>query len=233
MTDRTYVVAGCRPWTRRVFDEVLTSYPGSWHYTERPEELDRERLQLLDPRYIFFLHWTWRVPEELINRFECVCFHMTDVPYGRGGSPLQNLILAGHRTTKLSALRMVSEFDAGPVYLKRDLSLAGRAQEIYERMVDEAAAMIRTMIETMPEPRPQQGAPTIFRRRTPEESAIPEALASPEAVYDFIRMLDADGYPHAFVDRGGFRHHYRNARLGADGTVRADVVIAPRPEPSR
>ncbi len=26
-------------------------------------------------------------------KFECVCFHMTDVPYGRGGSPLQNLII--------------------------------------------------------------------------------------------------------------------------------------------
>ena len=56
---------------------------------------------------------------------------MTDVPYGRGGSPLQNLILAGHTETKLTALRMVNEMDGGPVYVKMPLKLEGAAQEIY------------------------------------------------------------------------------------------------------
>lgn len=58
---------------------------------------------------------------------------MTDVPYGRGGSPLQNLILAGHADTQLTALKMVEEMDAGPVYAKRPLSLEGKAQDIYEK----------------------------------------------------------------------------------------------------
>jgi len=55
---------------------------------------------------------------------------MTYMPYGRGGSPLQNLIVRGYRHTKLTALRMVEEFDAGPVYLKEDLCLEGNAEEI-------------------------------------------------------------------------------------------------------
>ena len=56
---------------------------------------------------------------------------MTDLPYGRGGSPLQNLIIRGHKKTKISALRMVNELDAGPIYFKRSLSLNGNAQKIY------------------------------------------------------------------------------------------------------
>jgi hypothetical protein len=56
---------------------------------------------------------------------------MTDVPFGRGGSPLQNLIVRGRRETKLTALRMSREFDAGPVYMKEPLSLEGGAEEIY------------------------------------------------------------------------------------------------------
>jgi methionyl-tRNA formyltransferase len=57
---------------------------------------------------------------------------MTDIPYGRGGSPLQNLIARRRKKkTKLSALRMVEELDAGPVYTKTNISLMGRAEEIY------------------------------------------------------------------------------------------------------
>ena len=67
--------------------------------------------------------------KEIIKRFECVCFHMADVPYGRGGSPLQNLIARGHRETKLTALRMVEDFDAGPVYSKMPLCLYHELRE--------------------------------------------------------------------------------------------------------
>ena len=57
----------------------------------------------------FFVHWSRRVPDHWLPRYECACFHMTDVPFGRGGSPLQNLIERGHRETQLSASRMVAD----------------------------------------------------------------------------------------------------------------------------
>ena len=57
---------------------------------------------------------------------------MTDLPYGRGGSPLQNLIIIrGLKTTKITAFKCVAEIDVGPVYLKKTLSLEGNAQDIY------------------------------------------------------------------------------------------------------
>ena len=55
--------------------------------------------------------------------YNCVCFHMTAVPYGRGGSPLQNLIIQGFSSTLITALKMVKELDAGGVYTKRTRSL--------------------------------------------------------------------------------------------------------------
>ena len=47
---------------------------------------------------------------------------MTDLPYGRGGSPLQNLIVRGHKHTMISAIKCVKELDAGPIYLKKPLT---------------------------------------------------------------------------------------------------------------
>ncbi|MGH9775338.1 MAG: methionyl-tRNA formyltransferase [Candidatus Acidiferrales bacterium] len=223
MAEQTYIVAGCKPWNRRVFEEQISKLPGQWHFIGAPEELSIEKVDALHPRYIFFLHWSQKVQEKLVRNQECVCFHMTDVPYGRGGSPLQNLIVRGHRETKLTALRMSEEFDAGPVYVKRALSLDGNAEEIYIRSSNLAAKMIGDIIRDELQPTPQTGEPVVFRRRKPAESEIPPNL-SLEGLYDFIRMLDAQGYPRAFLLHGNFRCEFSRAVL-YDREIRADVSI--------
>jgi len=222
-----YVVAGAKPWNRRVFDEVIRRYPGSWTYVGSREELTTA-VQALAPRYAFFLHWSWKVPPEILGATECVCFHMTDVPFGRGGSPLQNLIVRGLDRTKLSSLRMVDEMDAGPVYAKRDLDLHGTAEEVYVRAAYLSADMVRDIVEREPDPVPQAGQVVAFQRRRPADSEVPE-LESLTAVHDFIRMLDAHGYPPAFIDHKGFRYSFGRAAL-YDGRVVADVTITPMPE---
>jgi methionyl-tRNA formyltransferase len=221
----TYIVVGNKPWNRRVFEEIISKYPGQWRFVGSREQLTLEMVQTLGPRYIFFLHWSCKVPDEIINNYECVCFHMTDVPYGRGGSPLQNLIVRGHHHTKLTALRMVKDFDAGPIYLKEDLCLEGNAEEIYIRASILSAQMIRRIIEEQPEPQPQMGEEVVFKRRKPDESRIPE-FSDLQALYDFIRMLDAEGYPRAFLEYAGFRYDFSRAAL-YDGRIIADVKITP------
>jgi methionyl-tRNA formyltransferase len=223
--DECYVVAGCKPWNRRVFQERLSQLPGRWLFVATREELVNACVQ--KPRYVFFLHWSWKVPAQLLNEIECVCFHMTDVPYGRGGSPLQNLIIRGHRTTKLTALRMSEEFDAGPVYLKEPLSLEGNAEEIYLRATELSVVMIQEILQRRPKARVQRGAATVFKRRRPEESVIPTVRSLGE-LHDFVRMLDADGYPRAFIDHGSFRYEFSRASI-CDGRILADVKITPLP----
>jgi methionyl-tRNA formyltransferase len=220
---KTYLVMGCKPWNRRIFDEALRTLAGRWHYVDAPGDLSFDRVEKMNPRYLFFLHWSWKVPDEIVGRFECVCLHMADVPFGRGGSPLQNLIVRGHRETKLTALRMSREFDAGPVYLKEPLSLEGGAEEIYLRVARLSARMIRRIIQREPKPQPQRGKPVNFKRRKPEESEIGSTV-SLETLCDFIRMLDADGYPRAFLQHSGFRFEFSRPAL-YDGRIVADVKI--------
>lgn len=217
-----YVVCGSKSWNKQVFDDIISKLPGTWNYVESKEELSLEILQRMQPQYVFFLHWSWIIPSEITDTFECVNFHMTDLPYGRGGSPLQNLILRGHTDTKLTAHRMTKELDAGPVYMKADLSLVGTAQSILERACILSAKMIETIITENPAPKEQEGEVVVFMRRTPEMSEIPKDL-TPEQRYDFIRMLDAEGYPSAFEIMDGVRHEYRNARL-VNGVVEADLT---------
>jgi methionyl-tRNA formyltransferase len=221
----SYLVVSSKPWNRKHFDLMVPSLVGRWFYVENREELNCLAAEVV-PRYIFFLHWSWAVPQAIWQKHECVCFHMTDVPYGRGGSPLQNLIVAGKKETMLTALRMVEELDAGPVYAKRPMSLEGRAEEIYDRAGALSWEMIQWIVEEQPIPVPQEGEVTRFQRRKPEQSVLPRH-GSVESLYDHIRMLDAPTYPLAFVDHGQFRLEFSHAEIHGD-EIHARVVLRPQ-----
>lgn len=217
------IVAARTPWTRRIFIEDIEPLPGQWLFVQTGPELLALLESAQNVRRIYFIHWSDKVPDEITTKYECVNFHMTDLPFGRGGSPLQNLILEGHDETVLTAIRMNDELDAGPIYLKRRLPLHGSAEAAYARAGRLAAQMIEEIDASGLQPVPQEGAPSHFRRRRPEQSEIPPGL-SLSAVHDFIRMLDAPGYPHAFISHGSLRLEFRRAVLYADSVV-ADVTV--------
>ena len=221
-----YVVATVRPWNVAQYQKALPTLTGHWHLITESDQLTKAHLDTLHPRYIFFPHWNHKVPEDILAAYECVCFHMTDVPFGRGGSPLQNLIVRGETETKVTALRMVKELDAGPVYTKRDLSLHGLAEEIYLRAAAIVFEIIRDIATQQPAPTPQTGDVTTFKRRTPAQSDISKDITTLEGLFDHIRMLDAVGYPAAYLDYGNFRLAFSRPALKS-GRIAASVTITP------
>jgi len=223
MSEPTYIIASDRPWNADMAQRLEPCCAGRFVLINRREDLTPERLAELAPLYVFFPHWSYRIPPAIHEAFECIIFHMTDVPYGRGGSPLQNLILRGHSETVVTGLRCVEEMDAGPVYLKRRLSLHGTAEEVFLRAAEVMEAMIVQIIETQPMPQPQEGEAVTFQRlgRDAGDLSQAESLA---AAFDRIRMLDAEGYPPAFIEAEGFRLELRRASRHADH-LEADVTI--------
>ena len=219
----SYVLATSREWNVPMKERLEERTACSFTLITQKDELTLERLRHLQPDYVFFPHWSYIIPEIIFNHFQCIIFHMTDVPFGRGGSPLQNLIARGIYQTKISALRCVKEVDAGPVYMKKDLCLHGSAEEIYLRAGEIIEEMIVEIIQTNPSPQEQSGKPVAFQRRKPGQGDISK-LESLEQVFDHIRMLDADGYPQAFIEMGDFRLEFSRASLKYDKVI-ADVRI--------
>lgn len=224
------VLVSDRPWNADLAARLTHRTGRRFHLLSTRDEFTRDHLDAIEPRYVFVPHWSYYIPEEVYAHHECVIFHMTDLPYGRGGSPLQNLIARGHDTTVVSALRCVEEMDAGPIYGKRPLSLHGSAEEIYLRAADVIADMIVDIVADEPTPVPQTGEPVVFARRRPHDSDLAGA-GSLDAAYDLIRMVDADGYPHAYVDVGPLRIELRRVTRRVDG-LHADAHISWREERS-
>jgi len=218
-----FIVATIHPWNisnARKLKERMNNIK----IITKKEQLSVEYVKRIDPKYIFFPHWSWHIPEEIYKNYKCIIFHMTDLPFGRGGTPLQNLIVRGKTKTKISALRAVNEMDAGPIYLKRPLSLEGSAQEIYQRMAKVIfEEMIPYILRENPLPRAQRGRVVHFARRKPEESDLLKT-DSIKNVYDYIRMLDATGYPKAFVKSGRLKIEFSDA-VWKQGIITAKAQI--------
>jgi methionyl-tRNA formyltransferase len=217
------VVASPKPWHAGMAASLRRRTGVEFVTICEPRDFTPAQLARIHPRYVFLPHWSRRIEAGIFDHHECVIFHMTDLPFGRGGSPLQNLIARGVRDTKISAVRCVAGLDAGPVYLKKPLSLLGSAEEIFLR----AAAMIEDMIVEIvrerPRPKPQRGVPTVFKRRRPEQGDLAGAKSLDEA-FDLIRMLDADGYPNAFLAAGPFKIEFTRASRKTGGVL-ADARI--------
>ncbi len=76
---------------------------------------------------------------------------------------MQNLIVLGHKETKISALRVVKELDAGPIYLKKELSLLGTAEEIFIRANKIIEQMIVSIVSHDLKPKQQEGEIVKFK----------------------------------------------------------------------
>ncbi len=225
-----YIIATIKSWNIDAANKFIAINPGlEVELVTKKEALNLERVKRFGPRYIFFPHWSWMIPQEIYDNFECVVFHMTDLPYGRGGSPLQNLIERGIYKTKISALKVVGQVDAGPIYMKRDLDLQGSAEQIFKCFSEIVFKdMIPSIIQNAPKPIAQEGPEVMFARRRSEQSDIAE-LASGTKVYDYIRMLDAEDYPPAFVETAALNIEFSDARLEG-GYVLAQARIKVKDE---
>lgn len=224
MENNNYLVATLKNWNIKMFNEVIKHYNGNWHLITDSSDLNLANIKKINPKYIFFPHWSDIVPIEILNESTCVCFHETDLPYGRGGSPIQNLISSGHKETVITALKMTEKLDSGNIYLKTPLSLEGLAEEIFLRAAYIVADMIKIIIEDNPTPIEQIGEPTFFKRRKPFESKINKDIISLRKLFNHIRMLDAETYPKAFIEYGSFRFELSRPALKTDEII-ADVRI--------
>lgn len=219
------LVVSEKSWNKELVSYLQSTMPQyAFYLISQKEDFTVERIGSISPVKIFIPHWSYIIPSAIFERYECIVFHMTDLPYGRGGSPLQNLIVRGLTATKLSALRVEVGLDTGPVYLKMDLSLSGTAEEIFVRVNKLVGKMIVEIIQNNLQPVPQEGDPVVFKRRKPEQSDM-SGLEKLEEIFDYIRMLDADGYPHAYIEKGEFRYEFTRASIKADGSIVADVKI--------
>lgn len=222
---KTIVVLSEQIWNKDIVSNLSKTKKNiNWILIDKKEQFKLDYLKSIRPDVIFIPHWSYIIPKDIYEKFECIVFHMTDLPFGRGGSPLQNLISRGIYSTKISALKVEKGIDTGDIFLKENIELKGSATEIFRRADYIIQKMIISILENKNKPVPQKGKVTIFKRRTPKQSDIIN-LETLQKVYDQIRMLDADGYPKAYLENKFLKFEFNDANFKNKNEVIATVKI--------
>jgi len=215
---KNIIIATIKEWNIANYFKLKESLASKYnfHLITQEEELNFQNVSKINPQYIFFPHWSHKIDKDIYENFESIIFHETDLPFGRGGSPIQNLIINKCYKTKISAIECLEILDSGDIYLQEDYDLTqGNAQKIYEEISEIVfQKMIPQILEKKLIKQSQKGEVTSFKRRSKDESNI-ETLKELSLVnlYDFIRMLDAKTYPKAFLKLKEFTIEFSDVKL--------------------
>jgi len=176
-------------------------------------KLEFNLIEKLKPDRIYLIHWSKIIDERIFKRYDCIQFHCSNLPKFKGGSPVQNQIINGINKTKLTGFKVVKKIDSGDICFTRNINLNGNAEEIYKRIENMSFnAILGPLNKKKLNFVSQKGKSSFYTRRTPSESKITKEINNTKNLYDFIRMLDADTYPKAFLDIKNFKIELYNAK---------------------
>ena len=197
------------------------------HITNK-KDFNLKKINTINPRIIFVPHWHWKINKEIFDRYITIIFHSTPLPFGRGGSPIQNMILKGFSKTKICAIEAKDAMDSGNIFLKKNLSLEGSANEIYMRMYIIILKMIRLLARNkLPKAIAQKGKIVFFNRRKENESYVDFSSLKLNKIYDYIRMLDLDykKFPKAFTRLGPYKLIFSKVKKDTNNSLECRLKI--------
>lgn len=166
---------------------------------------------------LFLVSCTEIIGPEIRRRYKkTLVIHESDVPTGRGWSPLAWQILAGHDEFVVSLIEAEDRVDSGAIWHQELLTLDGHelSDEINEKRDVVRARLMEWAVENFDtvKPAPQVGEGSYYARRTPEDSRL-DPLRTIVDQFDLMRICDPRFPP--FFDLRGHRYELTVRKVGA------------------
>ncbi len=169
--------------------------------------LDRDAIGTGD--LLLLIAATQMIGRKIRSRFRwTLVVHPSALPKGRGWSPQAWQILEGRSDIPLTLFEAEDSVDSGAIWARGIAHYDGHElyDEINQRLFVEILRLMQFAADHAGtvEPEPQQGDPTFYRRRTPEDSRIDPAGTIADQ-FDLLRIADPNRFP-AFFDHRGKRY---------------------------
>lgn len=211
------------PTTGTRYSIAILSDPSSWMNEHIPTLLihwlnaghrvlwahDKAQLQAGD--FCFMLGCGQIVPSDTLARYRnCLVVHESDLPRGRGWSPLTWQILGGETKVPVTLLEAAEKVDSGAIYAQELLAFDGHelVDELRAAVGRAALGLCTRFVDRYPsildQAREQDGTATYLPRRAPEDSRL-DPLRPIDSQLDLLRVVDNQRYPAFFESRG---HRY-------------------------
>ncbi|XFA72924.1 hypothetical protein RYO59_001158 [Thermosynechococcaceae cyanobacterium Okahandja] len=153
---------------------------------------------------LFILSYWQKVSNNTLDKFTSpVVVHESELPKGRGWSPVSWAVLEGSNQISIVLFKATPQIDQGEIYLKDYIYLEGhelideiRAKQAY-KTIDLCNRFIKEYPQILNYGVAQAGEPTYLRRRTPKDSQLDIHKSIYEQL-NLLRISDNEKYPAFF-----------------------------------
>lgn len=208
---------------------IVTDDPRSWGVPYNLELVERLRAmggeaslvhdvkQAPDVDIAVYLNCIRIVPPAQLARFRHnLVVHASDLPRGRGWSPMTWRVVEGAQHLTLSLLEAQEAVDAGPIYLQREVPLEGHelVDELRVLVARGSQDLVMDFLARWPhvEARPQEGEATFYPRRREADNKLDADRPLRES-FNLLRVTDNERYP-AFFEHAGHIYELRITKRG-------------------
>ncbi|MBU0729462.1 MAG: UDP-glucuronic acid dehydrogenase [Proteobacteria bacterium] len=142
--------------------------------------------------------------------------HASDLPRGRGWSPLVWQILEGHNCITVSLLEAEDAVDSGKIWTQKKMYLEGHElyNEINDQLFQIELDLLSFAVDNLQSIKPRQqevSEATYYTRRNPGQSKL-DTMKSIADQFDLLRISDPQRYP-AFFDFAGHRYKIEISKI--------------------
>lgn len=212
------LICGYRDWSYTIFKNVKSANLNyEFVYVDDKDLLEKIIIQY-NPKYIFFIGWSWIIKDNIINNYKCICLHPSPLPKYRGGSPMQHQIINGEEESAVTLFYMDSGIDTGDILFQKKFSIDGNLVDIYNRVSKIGTEGVIKVIEDGcgDKIKQDESKATFYKRRKPSMSEIlidDISTVTAEELHNKVRALQ-DPYPNAFIRcKGGTKLYIKETKV--------------------
>nr|VFJ52782.1 MAG: Formyl transferase [Candidatus Kentron sp. FM]VFJ57299.1 MAG: Formyl transferase [Candidatus Kentron sp. FM]VFK08929.1 MAG: Formyl transferase [Candidatus Kentron sp. FM] len=182
-----------------IYDWLCAGYRVLWTH-------DMNELRTAD--FCFYLGCGQIVPPAVLARFRNnPVVHASDLPQGKGWSPLTWQILEGKNRIPVTLFEAVKKIDSGVIYAQEWLEFEGHEllDELRAKLAYTTLSLCRQFITDYPgilaRARRQEGEENFYPRRKPADSRL-DPMRSLAEQFQLLRVVDNVNYPAFFEWKG-------------------------------
>ena len=194
------ILSDSTSWINPAVEVLVSHWKASGHNVLWSHDLHK----VPDANFCFCLSFSQLVPLKIRQKFHhTLVVHESDLPAGKGWSPLTWQILDGASRIPVTLFEATDEVDSGTIYAKRWINFGGHElinelRDLQGRLTQELCCwFVDNYPNSLSEAVEQYGQESFYPRRRPEDSELDPNKTIAEQ-FNLLRVVDNERYPAWF-----------------------------------
>ncbi len=191
-------------WINSAIEDLIIDWTDQGHKVNWYHEAEN----LLEGDFCFCLSFGKLINKSIRNKFShCLVVHESDLPKGKGWSPLTWQVLEGSNRIPVTLFEAEDNIDSGVIYAQSWIEFSGweLLSELHNQQAIATQKICRWFIDEYPnstnQKRYQNGIETFYKKRNALDSKLDPNKSLAEQ-FNLLRVVDNNKYP-AFIEMHG------------------------------